>query len=194
MPLTVIIRRAMQMALLHRCFESNYDPGYDYYVRVRPDSYFSAPIPSLLSMQPASVTTWLKHDAPGSDQFFIFERELYFTWWLRVIKPRVLKGTFSSFPEFDIFPPSVSVSQRSDIFGCLLRDSHRLQCWRTLDATCDDSMQRKLERFPQSSCNIFPKFDEFFRLQLPAGSVDGRKDQGLSTSAIGSRHFHHNRL
>jgi len=156
----------MQMALVHQCFVSNFEPNYKYFVRVRPDSFFSDPVPQLQSLQPAAVTTWLKYDAPGSDQFFIFSHELFDTWWLKVIKPRIEKGTFSCCPEYEMFS-SVNVSQRSDINGCLLRDSRTLSCWISENAHSADDMRLQLDSFPYVGCTAIPSFEDFILLTRP---------------------------
>jgi len=152
----------IQMALVHQCFAANTERVYKYYIRVRPDSYFSKPIPSLGSLQPGTVTTWPKFDAPGSDQFFIFPRELFDSWWMLSIKQRVESGTFSCCPEYDIFS-SVQVSQRQDIFGCLLRDAQQLQCWRSEDKK-NNSLIQNSKYLSYEECRYEPNMDELLTL------------------------------
>ena len=152
-----------QISLVHKCFTER-KHEYAYYIRVRPDSFFAKPIPALDSIDKHAVTTWLKHDAPGSDQFFIFPHLLFHSWWQRIVKQKVDFGTFSCCPEYEMFHGQ-NVSQRRDIYGCLLRSSHELSCWRNSTYSIDAIITENLATYPKQQCrDSHPNFTQLIEL------------------------------
>lgn len=118
-----------QLANIHQCFTES-KRLYSHYVRVRPDSFFAARLPPLASGV-GLLETWLKADAPASDQFFLFSRDMFISWWNKTIVRLLSDPAVRDLccPEYTIFN-DVAVHQNFKIQGCLLRTPFTLQCWR----------------------------------------------------------------
>ena len=144
------------MAMIYQCFAAA-EKEYAFYIRVRPDSFFAKPLPPLHSFKTDKVSTWMKYDALGSDQFFIMTLAVYRSWWLAVVETKIKSGSFSCCPEYDIFSPDI-VSQRHDIYCCLLRDSNKLACWRSKEDNQAHALEPQfavpLAKYQETKCQF----------------------------------------
>lgn len=152
----------LQLANIHQCFVEIDDVVFTHYVRVRPDSFLASPVK--LHTHP-TVETWLKKDAPASDQFFMFTRELFVEWWNASVASLLKNHSVllqHCCPEYLIFT-GVNVSQNSAIEGCLIRTSHQLACWRGADLS-DSFAQHVLSKLADYSNRTIDQHAELYAL------------------------------
>ena len=143
-----------QLAWLDECFQLADKAGksYDYYVRLRPDMFWMDPLPDINSLEKDVLYTSTKIDAPMSDQFMLFSREIYTTWWKPVIRKHLTDGfplkdkwTICC-PEFFLFDEYKGKKQQLETTRtCLARNETYCQCWHE---ECLDEEEGIFKEFP----------------------------------------------
>ena len=132
----------LQIYWLSHCFGQS--PKASLFVRIRPDSFFSAPLdvaalPAYHLAAPPTVVIWPPagvSSAPGSDQFFLMNQGAYQRWWRRMERSIAISdswrkklGMFTEYRMFrDAQDSGVAVVRNASIFGCLARSLTCLQC------------------------------------------------------------------
>lgn len=136
----------LQFFWLSQCFAQS--PDASLYVRMRPDSFFSAPLdttalPGHNRVAPPTVVIWPPagvSSAPGSDQFFVMNHGAYLRWWRQMevsaASNSLWRRNLGFYTEFRMFNDArrsgVAVVQNASIFGCLARSLTCLQCHLSL--------------------------------------------------------------
>lgn len=123
----------LQLAWVNLCFDEGRQAGqnrFTHYMRMRPDSFFASKLPSLRTFPTNVVSTWIKSDAKGNDQWFLFADQMYDSWWATQISKQISSGSGlkGCCPDYEIWP-SGQVQQRHDVDGCLLRSLKSIACW-----------------------------------------------------------------
>jgi len=106
-----------QMRMIRHLVEISRKNEYDYYIRIRPDTY----IPNLTEINMnVNLCTSRKFDSRGNDQFFIMSKQMLYMWFLKLpIRP------MSVSPEYFIF----NVPLKQCINSGLVRSYNRIQGW-----------------------------------------------------------------
>ena len=100
---------------------------YDFFIRMRPDSVLREKI-DFNSLNKDYIYTCYKHDAPGSDQFFIINQKILYEWWIKDVRPTLIKGCPKYCPEYYIFNKKRSIVKQF-ISSALVRDYNKIVSW-----------------------------------------------------------------
>lgn len=75
-----------QIKMIDNLLEKASRFNYDFFLRMRPDSVIKGKI-NFYNCSCDTVYTSNKFDAVGNDQVFLFHRNLFYSWWIPIIRP-----------------------------------------------------------------------------------------------------------
>jgi hypothetical protein len=119
-----------QIKMIDRLITEASKSEYDLFLRIRPDCILNGKL-DLSSIDPDTVYTSIKCDAPGNDQFFYFSRNMLYKWWIPIVRPSLnyiseLSPVSKLCPEYFIFN---HCNKKQVISSGLIIDYNKITSW-----------------------------------------------------------------